>query len=73
VLPAYGRHVGGVAGGWGSGVVGWVSFTGSTLPNGTVTNLRPGWVSQKNLRAPVPQQMAPFRPCVDDPLSQSLP
>ena len=47
--PAYGRHVGGVSGGGGSGVVSPVSVTTTTVPSGSVTILRPRWVSQKKI------------------------
>jgi hypothetical protein len=47
--PAYGRHVGGVSGEGGSGAVLPVSVTIPTVPNRSVTMLRPRWVSAKNL------------------------
>ncbi len=47
--PAYGRHVGGVSGGGGSGVVSPVSVTTTTVPPGSVTILRHRWVSQKKI------------------------
>ena len=47
--PAYGRHVGGVSGGGGSGAVSPVSVTTTKVPSGSVTILRPRWVSQKKI------------------------
>jgi hypothetical protein len=47
--PAYGRHVGGVSGGGGSGVVSPVLVTTTKVPSGTVTILRHRWVSQKKI------------------------
>ena len=50
VCPSYGRHVGGVAGGWREAdVVSPVSVTTTTVPTGSVTILRPRWVSQKKI------------------------
>ena len=58
---AYGRHVGGLDCGGGRGVVSPVSVTRTTMPGRSVTNLRPGWVSQKNL-APASWQFDPCPP-----------